>query len=83
MVLKRKIKGSVEMRTLQTEIAGTIMEELRYLGYMVDLLSFDSERKSIILIVKLPDEPKTFFKIKIWEVKKDLVEREQNDIIIA
>lgn len=73
------------MRTLQTEIAGAIMEELRYLGYMVDLSYFDSKSKNIILKVISPDEPKTFFKIEIREVKKDLVEREQkqNDIIIA
>ena len=73
----------VKMRKLQTEIAGAIMEELRYLGYMVDLSYFDSERKSIILMVMLPDEPKTLFNVEIREEKKDLVEREQNDIIIA
>jgi hypothetical protein len=64
------------MRTLQTEIAGAIIEELRYLGYMIELSYFDSKRKTIILTVKLPDEPKTLFNIEI-------VEREQNDIIIA
>ena len=64
------------MRTLQTEIAGAIIEELRYLGYMVELSYFDSKRKTIILTVKSPDEPKTLFNIEI-------VEREQNDIIIA
>lgn len=64
------------MRKLQTEIAGAIMEELRYLGYMVDLSYFDLESKRVILTVRSPDESKTFFNIEI-------VEREQNDIIIA
>lgn len=53
---------------LQTEIAGAIMEELRYLGYMVDLSYFDSERKSIILMVRSSDEPKTLFNVEIRKV---------------
>lgn len=62
----------------QTEIAGAIIEELRYLGYMADPYS-DSERKSIILMVSSPGEPKTLFNVEIWKVqdrkeKKDLVE---------
>ena len=64
----------------QTEIAGAIIEELRYLGYMVDPLPYsDSEHKSIILMVSSPGEPKTLFNVEIWKVqdrkeKKDLVE---------
>jgi hypothetical protein len=53
---------------LQTEIAGAIMEELRRLGYMVDLSYFDSERKIIILVVTSPDEPKTVFNVEIRKV---------------
>jgi hypothetical protein len=53
---------------LQTEIAGAITEELRRLGYMVDLSYFDSERKIIILVVTSPDEPKTVFNVEIRKV---------------
>lgn len=53
---------------LQTEIAGAIMEELRYLGYMVDLSYFDSERKNIILMVRSPGEPKILFNVEIRKV---------------
>jgi len=77
-----QLLGTLDQTTLvqQTEIAGAIIEELRYLGYMVDLLPYsDSERKSIILMVSSPGEPKTLFNVEIWVVqdrkeKKDLVE---------
>ena len=52
---------------LQTEITGAIMEELRRLEYMVDLSYFDLESKSVILMVRSPDEPKTLFNIEIWK----------------
>ena len=53
---------------LQTEIAGAIMEELRRLGYMVDLSYFDLERKNVILMVRSPSETKTLFNVEIRKV---------------
>jgi len=69
----------------QTEIAGEIIEILRYLGYMANPLPYsDSERKSIILMVSSPGEPKTLFNVEIWKVqdrkeKKDLVENRNTE----
>ena len=57
---------------LQTEIAGAIMEELRRLGYMVDLSYFDLESKSVILMVRSPDEPKILFNVEIWKVEDEV-----------
>ena len=57
---------------LQKEIAGAIMEELRRLGYMVDLSYFDLESKSVILMVRSPDEPKILFNVEIWKVEDEV-----------
>lgn len=78
-----QLLGTLDQTTLvqHTEIAGAIIEELRRLGYMADLLPYsDSGRKSLILMVISPNEPKTIFHVEIWKVqdreeKKDLVER--------
>ncbi len=61
----------------QTEIAGAITAILRHLGYMADLFPYsDSERKSVILMVSPPGEPKTLFNVEIWKVqdRKDRVD---------
>ena len=61
----------------QTEIAGAITAILRHLGYMADLFPYsDSERKSVILMVSPPGEPKTHFNVEIWKVqdRKDRVD---------
>jgi len=66
----------------QTEIAGAITAILRHLGYMANPFPYsDSVRKSVILMVSPPSEPKTLFNVEIWRVqdrkeKKDLVEKE-------
>ena len=68
-----QLLGTLDQTTLaqQTEIVGAIMEELRRLGYMVDLLPYsDSERKStLLLMVRSPDEPKALFTVEIWKVQ--------------
>lgn len=64
----------------QTEIAGAITAILRHLGYMANPFPYsDSVRKSVILMVSPPGEPKTLFNVEIWrvqdrEVKADVVE---------
>jgi hypothetical protein len=66
----------------QTEIAGAITAILRHLGYMADPFPYsDSERKSVILMVSPPGEPKTLFNVEIWKVvdKKQRVEKERID----